>query len=134
MTMHPGVLKKAQVEIDTHLRNERLPTFDDREHLPYFEAVLLEVLRLHVILPTALPHVTSADDVYDGYFIPRGSIILANVWNYLRNENTYDSPMDFHPERFLSQDGRTKEKDPRDYMFGFGRRQDGPLLTARVSR
>jgi hypothetical protein len=27
-----------------------------------------------------LPHMVTEDDVYDGYFIPAGSIIIGNTW------------------------------------------------------
>lgn len=30
--------------------------------------------------PTGLPHATTADDEYNGYFIPKGSIVMGNVW------------------------------------------------------
>lgn len=64
------------------------------------------------------------DDVYDGYFIPKGSIILANAWAMLRNEDEYGPDPDaFNPERFLN-DGQLNMdiRDPSNMAFGFGRR------------
>lgn len=40
MTLHPEVAKKAQAEIDKQIGNDRLPTFADREHLPYLNALV----------------------------------------------------------------------------------------------
>ena len=45
MVLHPEVQKKAQAEIDAHIGPTRLPTWDDKEKLPYVSAVLKEVLR-----------------------------------------------------------------------------------------
>ena len=45
MVLHPHVLEKAQEEIDRVVGAGRLPDFDDRESLPYIEAVFQEVLR-----------------------------------------------------------------------------------------
>ena len=45
MVLHPNVFKKAQTEIDRVVGAERLPDFEDREHLPYLDCVLKEVFR-----------------------------------------------------------------------------------------
>jgi hypothetical protein len=29
---------------------------------------------------TGLPHKTTADDVYKGYFIPKGALVFGSVW------------------------------------------------------
>lgn len=80
MTLHPEVQRRAQEEIDRVVGTDRLPAFDDRAGLPYVEAVVQEVYRTHPIAPMGLPHVTTADDVYGGYLIPRGAIIIPNIW------------------------------------------------------
>jgi cytochrome P450 len=51
MTLYPEVMKKAQSEIDAVVGNDRLPTFADREHLPYINAIAKEVLRWNAIIP-----------------------------------------------------------------------------------
>jgi len=45
MVKHPEVFKKAQEEIDKVIGNDRLVDYDDKDSLPYFAAVLKEVLR-----------------------------------------------------------------------------------------
>jgi cytochrome P450 len=40
----------------------------------------------------------------------------------LHDERVYREPSRFNPERFLSQDGKPVERDPRQIAFGFGRR------------
>lgn len=46
MTLHPDARSRAQAEIDAVVGRDRLPTFADREHLPYTEALVQEVFRL----------------------------------------------------------------------------------------
>jgi cytochrome P450 len=92
MAIFPGVQKKAQA--DRH----RLPTTDDLENLPYVNAVSKEVLRWQPVKPlgrtpfrfgtermTECMRVVPArllmrDDEYRGYRIPKGAIVLGNVW------------------------------------------------------
>ena len=45
MTLYPEFMRRAQVEIDTVIGDERLLTFKDRERLPYVECILEEVHR-----------------------------------------------------------------------------------------
>ena len=51
MTLYPEAQKKAQVEIDSVIGTNRLPTYTDRDSLPYIEALVKEVFRWHVTLP-----------------------------------------------------------------------------------
>ncbi|KAH8897936.1 cytochrome protein [Thozetella sp. PMI_491] len=119
MTLYPEVQAKAREEIDRVVGSQRLPTLDDRPNLPYVEAVVKEAFRWHPIAPMAIPHVSAADDIYNGYLIPKGAMLLPNVWGFTHNPDVYPEPMLFKPERFL---GATVPPNPQDYVFGFGRR------------
>ncbi|KAM0229934.1 hypothetical protein ACHAPO_009656 [Fusarium lateritium] len=121
MSLFPDTQKAAQDEIDRVVGNDRLPTPADRPNLPYIEALVKEVLRWHPVAPMGLPHTSTAEDIFAGYRIPEGSMVMANIWYFLHNPDVYDEPMRFKPERFLAIDGQP-EQDPRTYVFGFGRR------------
>ncbi|THU94567.1 hypothetical protein K435DRAFT_899698 [Dendrothele bispora CBS 962.96] len=92
--------------------SSRLPDFQDKDKLPYIDAILKETQRLypsslyiwnimtesvavmtHHFCTTAIDHCFVDDDIYKGYFIPKGRAIL-------HNEKTYPEPMKFKPERF----------------------------------
>ncbi|KAJ3936904.1 MAG: cytochrome P450 [Lentinula lateritia] len=128
MTLYPEVARKAQAEIDAVVGNDRLPTFADREHLPYVDALVKEVFRWKVVTPLAVPHRATQDDVYDGYFIPKGSLLIPNLWKLTHDSRVYHDPFEFKPERFLADLlateglGRQVEPHPRETCFGFGRR------------
>ena len=45
MVLHPEVYAKVQEEIDRVVGPDRLPTFEDRPLMPYFECVVKECYR-----------------------------------------------------------------------------------------
>ncbi|KAG2141303.1 cytochrome P450 [Suillus clintonianus] len=122
MTLFPHVQKKAQAEIDKVVGTDRLPSFADRDSLPYTAAVVKEVLRWNVVAPTAVPHCVTEDDIHDGYYIPKGSVVIPNIWFMLNDPQTFADPSQFNPERFLDNDGKGPEPEPRTICFGIGRR------------
>ncbi|CAA7260281.1 unnamed protein product [Cyclocybe aegerita] len=83
LALHPEVVKKAQAEIDAVVGPDRLPTFEDRPYLPYINALVLEVLRWHAVVPTAVPHRVMQDDIHEGYLIPKGALVIPNIWQVL---------------------------------------------------
>ncbi|KAI0264146.1 cytochrome P450 [Gloeopeniophorella convolvens] len=122
MILHPDVQVKAQAELDSVVGRDRLPTFEDRPRLPYIDALCREVLRWKVVTPLAVPHATTEDNVYEGFFIPKGVMILANVWAILQDPITYPEPSVFKPERFLTSDGNVRDDPTLSAAFGFGKR------------
>jgi cytochrome P450 len=141
MVMYPDVVKKAQEELDRVVGGERLPSFKDRGKLPYIEAICKEVFRCisfltsvtveisHCLLdsfysyrwgpvvPVCVPHVSTKDDVYEGYRIPKGSLVCPNIFGITHDESIYPDPDAFKPERFLNAD-----VDSNQIIFGYGRR------------
>ncbi|KAF8885935.1 cytochrome P450 [Infundibulicybe gibba] len=121
MAVNLDVRRKAQQEIDMVIGNDRLPESQDRQSLPYVEALYREIMRWRPALPLGVPHASTEDDVYKGYFIPKGSIVFANIWSMSRSEAVHKNPDKFDPERHLDGQGRLKEEGPV-LAFGFGRR------------
>ena len=80
MAMFPDIQEKAQAELDHVVGTERLPDFTDRRSLPYVNAVLKEIMRWHTIAPIGVGHRSVADDVYAGFRIPGGSLLIPNIW------------------------------------------------------
>ncbi|KAF9009234.1 cytochrome P450 [Hymenopellis radicata] len=117
MVLYPEVQMKAQQELDRVLGPLKVPTCDDRDALPYIENVLKEVYRWNPPVPLGLPHRVMQDDVYCDHVIPEGSTILANVYAILKN---CSDPDVFRPERFMEE---SVAFDPREVVFGFGRRK-----------
>jgi len=133
MACYPDVQKKAQHEIDAVVGNDRLPNLADRDQLPYATALWLEVLRWNPVAPLTPPHCLTEEDVYEGHIIPKGSIVIANIWKLLHDPEYYSDPLAFNPERFIASEGKEPECDPRDVVFGFGRRICPGIYLADVS-
>ncbi|KAL4923087.1 cytochrome P450 [Aspergillus undulatus] len=119
MALYPDVQKRAQEEIDRVVGRDRLPGYEDRDNLPYINALVKEALRWHPVTPMGVAHSSMEDDVCDGYHIPKGSIIMPNIWAFCHDPKDYKDAMSFKPERFL---GDNPELDPYSFAFGFGRR------------
>ncbi|OCH90317.1 cytochrome P450 [Obba rivulosa] len=122
MVLNPEKQKRAQAEIDAVVGRDRLPDFSDRPSLPYMECIFSEVLRWYPGVPLGVPHRCMEDVEYRGYCIPKGATILVNQWGILHDEQHYDNPSAFDPDRFIPQNGSSPPLDPREASFGYGRR------------
>ncbi|KAJ6511478.1 cytochrome P450 [Mycena vitilis] len=118
MMLYPDVQRKAQTELDMVVGRHRLPGFEDRNNLTYTSCIVKELLRWRPVAAIAAPHYTTAADEYNGWYIPKGTTVLGNIWAILHDGNIYKDPELFVPERFMGDD---KEADPF-FAFGFGRR------------
>ncbi|KAJ7454671.1 cytochrome P450 [Mycena latifolia] len=122
MLENPEAQKKAQEEIDSVLSLGQLPDFADEKALPYVTALVKETLRWWPVTPIGVPHFIVSEDIYRGYRIPAGSIVIANTWAMFNDESVYPEPRSFKPERFLiGGQLNSAARDP-DAAFGFGRR------------
>ncbi|KAG0699383.1 cytochrome P450 [Suillus ampliporus] len=122
MLLHPDVQSRALADIKA-VCGDNVPSFEHRPSLPYIEAICREVLRWQPILPLGLPHVTSQDDIYEGYLIPKGSIVMVNEWALSRDEGVYLDASRFDPQRHLTAEGKLKDGPlAGHFSFGFGRR------------
>lgn len=126
MQMYPEIQRKAQEELTRVVGRDRMPTVEDRQSLPYVNALILECLRWHAGIATGIPHRTAKDDIYKGYFIPQNTTILFNSWNlslHAEDGSPLDRPEAFIPERFLAESPKASRPiNPEEYAFGFGRR------------
>ncbi|KAF9555029.1 cytochrome P450 [Agrocybe pediades] len=116
MVLYPSVQAAAQEEIDRVLGEDAIPTFDDRASLLYVEHLVQEVYRWHNAAPTGIPHVSTEDDVYEGMFIPKGSILIGNIRGITLDEDVYSNPHTFDPSRYARGEPYSSSH------FGYGRR------------
>ena len=79
MVVTPSVQQAAHEELDRVCPN-RLVTSADRSSLPYIESIIMEVCRYQPVLPIGVPHRLDEDDVFEGMRLPKGSVMLPNVW------------------------------------------------------
>ncbi|KAK7446349.1 hypothetical protein VKT23_014555 [Stygiomarasmius scandens] len=127
MCLYPDVMHKAQAQIDQVVGRGRLPSFADLDNLHYIRAIVREVLRWRPAGPIALPRSVNKDDWYNGCFIPKGTLVLVNVWAINRDPKIFPDFEEFRPERFLDE-SETVDVVPPDTLslghvsYGFGKR------------
>ncbi|XP_050000671.1 cytochrome P450 2C25 isoform X20 [Alexandromys fortis] len=73
---HPDVTAKVQEEIDHVIGRQRSPCLQDRNQMPYTDAVIHEIQRFIDIAPNSLPHEVTCDVKFRNYLIPKVSLFL----------------------------------------------------------
>ncbi|XP_050959319.1 cytochrome P450 2K6-like isoform X1 [Labeo rohita] len=120
MAKYSEIQAKVQEEIDRVICG-RQPVSEDRKNLPYTDAVIHETQRIANIFPTNLPHKTTCDIHFNGYFIKKGTTVVTLLTTVLRDETEWETPNTFNPGHFLNKQGQFVKKDA--FMpFSAGRR------------
>lgn len=103
LIMNPRVMKKAQDEVRSVVRDRRQVLESDLPQLHYIKAVIKEIFRLHPPAPVLLPRESTEDVKIDGYDIPSKTRIFVNVWAIGRDPDSWTNLELFEPERFVGQ-------------------------------
>nr|CAD7198873.1 unnamed protein product [Timema douglasi] len=120
LLLFPEVQKRAQDEIDAVVGRDRLPSLNDRPHMPYMEAMVLESVRMFMGRTFSIPHRAVKDTTLQGYSIPKDTMVICNFNGTLMNKTFWGDPENFRPERFLDEEGKVVIPDYYT-PFGFGK-------------
>lgn len=121
----PITLSKVQAELRTTVGDHPDKKLEEKDigNLPYLKAVIKETLRLHPPLPFLVPHMALDSCKLQGYYIPKETQILVNVWAIGRDPKTWEDPLVFKPERFLEPNNLDFKGHNFEFIpFGSGRR------------
>ncbi|KAL7405400.1 hypothetical protein ABVT39_000079 [Epinephelus coioides] len=121
MALYPNIQERVHREIDSVLYNGRAPTLEDKQKMPYVEAVLHEVLRFCNIVPLGIFRATSQDAKVKGYTIPKGTMVITNLYSVHFDEKYWIDPGVFSPQRFLDSNGNFVRREAF-LPFSLGRR------------
>ena len=92
------------------------------DSLHYCQATILEALRMGTIAPGTLMHQAMKTVEVGGYKIKKGTIFIGNFYSTHFDEEYWDEPQQFRPERFLSDDGKILTDTPNFFPFSVGKR------------
>lgn len=121
---HPQVQQDLQAELDRVVGRSRLPTAEDRPHLPLLEAFIYETLRYSSFVPITIPHATTADVELEGFRIPKGTVVFVNQWSVNHDCSKWPEPQRFDPTRFLDkQQHLDRERAGSVMIFSAGQRR-----------
>ncbi|XP_077225029.1 cytochrome P450 81Q32-like [Tasmannia lanceolata] len=128
---HPDVLDKLRDELDTHVGQGRMIDESDLPNLKYLQNCITETLRLYPAGPLLIPHESAEECTVEGFDVPRGTMLMANIWAIHRDPKLWPEAEKFKPERFESVD---VEREGFTWMpFGRGRRScPGSALARRM--
>ncbi|XP_029944992.1 cytochrome P450 2K1-like [Salarias fasciatus] len=120
MAKYPQIQDKVQEELSRVVGNRQVRV-DDRKNLPYIDAVIHETQRLANIVPMSLPHKTSRDVTFQGFFIKKDTSVFPLLTSVLYDESKWESPHTFNPSHFLDAEGKFIASDAF-LPFSAGRR------------
>ncbi|XP_060537542.1 vitamin D 25-hydroxylase-like [Pantherophis guttatus] len=101
----PEVQEKCQKEIDAILGSNSNLQYEDREKLPYTNAVIHEIQRCTTIGPLGVAHAPIQNAKLCGYQIPKGTTIFTNLHSVHHDESQWKFPHEFNPSNFLNAKG-----------------------------
>lgn len=110
---HPQVLEKLRGELDAACGPEEISSYEILSQLPYLRACIEESLRVRPPSSFGLPRVVpEGGRMIAGQFVDGGVIVSVPTYSLLRDEEAFDQPDQFIPERWLTED-----KEKRDRMM-----------------
>ncbi|XP_022095852.1 cytochrome P450 2J6-like [Acanthaster planci] len=121
MAVYPKIQQRVQAEIDDVVGRNRLPRIADKSQLNFTRAVIWEVQRLTIVVPLGVAHAAASDTQLRGFTIPKGALLVPNLWAVAHDSNVWPEPDQFKPERFLNDKGEAAITDEL-IPFSVGRR------------
>ncbi|XP_044277293.1 cytochrome P450 2J2-like isoform X1 [Varanus komodoensis] len=110
MALHPDIQAKVQAEIDSVIGQSRQVALEDRDRMPYTNAVIHEVQRISNIVPLNVPRMATRDTTLAGFFLPKGTTLMTNLTSVLHDKDEWETPDVFNPGHFL-ENGHFRKRE-----------------------
>ncbi|XP_018424944.1 PREDICTED: cytochrome P450 2G1-like [Nanorana parkeri] len=108
---YPDVQEKLHEEIDQVIGRSRQPKVEDRNQMPYMNAVIHEIQRISDAIPSGCIRSTTRDVDFRGYRIPKGTDVLPVLTSVLKDASQFETPEAFNVKHFLDEDGKFKKNN-----------------------
>nr|DBA20624.1 TPA: hypothetical protein GDO54_017384 [Pyxicephalus adspersus] len=107
----PDVLGKVCEEIDRIIGRDRSPKMQDRNRMPFTDAVIHEMQRFIDLIPMGVARKTIRDVAFRGYSLPKNINIYPMLTTVLNDPACFLYPNEFNPKNFLDEKGNFKKND-----------------------
>ncbi|KAK4180645.1 cytochrome P450 [Triangularia setosa] len=111
LTTNPKVMSKLQTELRTTFKSYRDISEDKLQDLPWLNATIEEILRLHTNVPYGLPRISPGWTV-DGNCVPKGTVVSSCAYATTHSPKYFGKPYEFKPQRWLP-----KSNPDYDHVF-----------------
>ncbi|KAL2502661.1 Cytochrome [Forsythia ovata] len=124
---NPETMIKVKNEISSLEGSNKKFEESDIDKLTYLQAKIKEILRLHLPVPLLVPRSAIENTNFMGSLIPKNTQVFVNIWAISRDDECWEEPLSFKPERFLGSKidykGQHYDFIPFDFIpFGASRR------------
>ncbi|KAL7247658.1 hypothetical protein ACSBR2_002551 [Camellia fascicularis] len=99
-----GKAKRTWAQVGTSIKC----TSTDTKNLVYLQAIVKETLRLYPPGPLSVPHESIQDCHVFGYYVPKGTHLIVNIWKLHHDPRLWADPDEFRPERFLTSQAKAE--------------------------
>ena len=123
LAKNPEVQKKAFEEINNVVGKDKKVSMADRANMPYFQAMVMDIIRLADIHPIGVMHSPSEDTTIDGYHVPKGTFVFPNFHKVHTDPEFWEKPEDLYPEHWLDANRQFVPKHEGFLVFGTGKRR-----------
>jgi len=128
LSNRPEIMRKLQAELDEALPDVTcIPEMGTLDHLPYFNSVMNECLRVYAAAPSLLervvPKASDPSETFNtiGYRLPPGTVVATQIWSIHRVSSIFEHPDEFIPERWMrTNDNDEKLSQMHQYLATFG--------------
>ncbi|KAJ1720335.1 hypothetical protein LPJ53_005029 [Coemansia erecta] len=108
LMLYPRVYNKAVTEVRTAFppaADHTISYAEAKASLPYVEACIYESMRIQAVSGVPLPRIVpKGGATFQGYFLPEGTQIGVNIAGANHHKDTWESPREFIPERFIDNE------------------------------
>ncbi|KAJ1258882.1 hypothetical protein BS78_10G109900 [Paspalum vaginatum] len=129
----PRAMRKVQLEIRQVLGCKSRITEEDLMNLKYLKLVIKETLRLHPATCVLFPKASQESCKILGYDVPKGMLMVMNVWAINRDPKYWEDAEVFRPERFEGNAVDFRGADFQFLPFGGGRRMCPGIMLAHAN-
>ncbi|XP_074016486.1 cytochrome P450 2C5-like [Numenius arquata] len=111
LAKYPHIQAKVQEEIDMVVGAGRAPSMEDKLRMPYTNAVIHELQRIHKTRIENFPRMTTQDVVFRGHTIPKGTVVIPVISSVHTDPTQWEKPEEVYPGHFLDEKGEFRKRE-----------------------